>query len=101
MEDPNWSLERIRAEIDRVDAQILRLLQRRAELALQAKRAKEKLGLSLEDPAREREVIARAVGSSSGPLPPEEVRKLFRAIVTSCRNVQVAAGGSGMEANEW
>lgn len=101
MEESDWTLERIRAEIDRVDAKLLRLLQRRAELALQAKREKERLGLSVEDPEREKEVIARAVRSSSGPLPPDEVRKLFSVIVASCRRVQVATRSSGMEANEW
>jgi len=99
LEQAEWSLDRIRAEIDRIDEQILRLLERRASLALLAKREKLRQGLPVEDLARERQVIEQAARSCRDPLSPAEARTVFEAIVACCRRVQAA--DSGMEVPSW
>ncbi|MDZ7373220.1 MAG: chorismate mutase [candidate division KSB1 bacterium] len=101
MNESGWSLERIRAEIDEVDIQILRLLERRAFLALRAKREKERAGMPVEDPARERQVIERIVQHRCGPLPASEIRRVFEAIIACCRTVQTGGGNAGTEVNPW
>jgi len=94
---PASSLDEIRREIDRIDDAILQLLERRASLALHAKREKDRLGLPIQDPGREARVIERAVENCRGPLGTENVRRIFAAIVAACVNVQTAAGDLGTE----
>jgi chorismate mutase len=74
-----------RAEIDRIDSELLSLLNRRARLALKVGESKRDAGLSLCDRAREREVIERARQSNSGPLDKQAVVRLFRCIIRESR----------------
>ena len=81
-------LSEIRSEIDRVDREIVGLLNRRAELSLEAARVKAASGLERRDPAREREVEDRAVDIGNGPLSPEALRTLFQAIIKACLDIR-------------
>ncbi len=74
-------LERLRRELDEIDGDILRLLSRRAELALMIGREKAKRGLPLRDVEREEAVISRLVGLNPGPLGPDAVERIFRRII--------------------
>ena len=90
----DWSLEEIRGRIDRIDRELVRLLEDRARLALKACQAKRRLGLATLDPAREREVLRNVLHASSGIIPPDELRRVFEVIVACCRNLQNVAGNS-------
>ena len=57
-------LEKIRKEIDRLDGEILRALNRRLELASDAGRLKR----NIEDPEREAEVLRNVLARSTGLL---------------------------------
>src|SRR4051794_29302154 len=70
----------LRTEIDRIDKDLVTLLNRRAEIALQIGQVKQKQGMEVWSSAREDEVIARALGTSRGPLPPETLRLIFREL---------------------
>jgi chorismate mutase/prephenate dehydratase len=78
----------LRSEIDRVDKELVTLLNRRAEIALQIGQVKQKQGLEIWSPAREDEVIARALAASRGPMPPETLRLIFRELMSSSRALQ-------------
>src|SRR6185503_4619600 len=65
------TLPALRGEIDRIDKDLVALLNRRAELALQIGMVKQKQGLEVWSPAREEEVVNRALMASQGPMPPE------------------------------
>ncbi len=80
-----------RKEIDRIDAALLRLLNRRAQLAIEVGRLKRNAGLPLCLPARERDVLLRAAGANNGPLDDEAVEKLFRLIIRESRRIQERA----------
>ena len=54
------SLANLRAEIDRIDKELVVLLNRRAEVSLQVGLVKQKQGLEIWSPAREEEVVTRA-----------------------------------------
>lgn len=84
-------LERARGEIDTIDAELLRLLNRRTQLALELAGRKRQAGLRLRDRRREAEVLARARASNAGPLAPESLDRLFRAILSESRRTQAAA----------
>jgi chorismate mutase/prephenate dehydratase len=82
------SLATLRAEIDRIDKELVTFLNRRAEISLEIGQLKQKQGLEIWSPAREDEVIARALGASQGPMPVETLRLIFRELMSSSRALQ-------------
>lgn len=85
------SIEDWRAEIDVIDSELLRLLNKRARLAVKVGESKKAAGLSLCDEAREREVIERACQANQGPLDERAILKLFRRIIRESRRVEAQA----------
>jgi len=79
------SIERWRDEIDAIDAELLGLLNRRAQLALEVGLRKHSLGLPARDGKREHEILARAMRQNAGPLGTAAVARLFRAILAESR----------------
>ncbi len=82
------SLANLRGEIDRIDKELVTLLNRRAEMSLQIGTVKQKQGLEVWSPAREEEVVNRALTTSRGPMPPETLRLIFRELLSSSRSLQ-------------
>jgi chorismate mutase/prephenate dehydratase len=82
------TLASLRADIDRLDKELVALLNRRAEIALQVGQLKQKQGIEVWSPAREDEVIARALETSKGPLPPDTLRIIFRELMSGSRSLQ-------------
>ena len=82
------TLANLRGEIDRLDKELVTLLNRRAEFAVQIGQVKQKQGLEVWSPAREDEVIAKALETSRGPLPPETLRLIFRELMSGSRSLQ-------------
>src|SRR5512135_2058955 len=82
------TLASLRGAIDRVDKELVVLLNRRAEIALQIGLVKQKQGLEVWSPAREDEVLTRALSASRGPLPPGTLRLIFRELMSGSRSLQ-------------
>lgn len=80
-----------RAEIDAIDSELLRLLNRRAEIALAVGAVKKSDDASLCDPVREREVLTRLCGQNVGPLDEQSVTSIFQRIIDECLRVQQRA----------
>ena len=78
-----------RKEIDEVDAEILRLLNVRARLALKVGALKKAAHLPFCDPGREEYVLSRLQHLNSGPLDDRAVYKLFRRIIRESRRIQI------------
>src|SRR6266446_9562596 len=74
-----------RSEVDRLDDELLSLLNRRAQLGTELLGLKRAAGLPICDPARELEVICRARDSNAGPLDDEAVENIFCRIVHETR----------------
>lgn len=76
------SLAEVRAQIDRVDAKILRLLGARARLVAEAWAIKEAQGTPAIDPEREAEILAQlqALALTEG-LNPADVLRIWQEIV--------------------
>jgi chorismate mutase-like protein len=81
-------IEGWRKKIDAVDAVLLRLLNRRAELALEVGRLKCEEGVAFRSPVREREIIARMKSLNPGPFDRAAVGKIYRLIVAECIRAQ-------------
>ncbi|HEX8071415.1 MAG TPA: chorismate mutase [Pyrinomonadaceae bacterium] len=85
------SIDDWRAEIDALDDELLRLLNRRARLALEVGASKRHAGRELCDREREREVVARACRANRGPLDERAVARLFLRIIRESRRLQARA----------
>jgi chorismate mutase len=83
-------IEHWRREIDDIDAELLRLLNMRARLALKVGALKQAADLPYCDPERERSVLKRLREINDGPLDERAVGKVFRRIIHESRRVQAA-----------
>jgi chorismate mutase len=92
------TIEDWRVEIDKIDAELLRLLNARAEIAVRVGESKRVAGLSVCDRGREREVIDRARANNRGPLDGEAVERLFRAVIRESRRLQTQLAAEPQEA---
>ncbi len=82
-------LKETRDHIDAVDAQIVRLLGQRMQLAQRAARAKAALGAPILDGPREAEVMAnRRAWAADSKIDPDAVADVFRAVLTMSRRGQ-------------
>src|SRR5713226_1611310 len=82
------TLRHLRSQIDRLDLQILKLVNERASLAAEIGRVKNDHGAEVFSPAREEEVLKNVLDSSKGPLDPSTVRAIFREIMSGSRALQ-------------
>src|SRR5687768_11287191 len=78
-------LDRLRREIDRLDQQLLTLLNARATCALRIGELKHRLGLEIHQPKREMEVLRNVRTANTGPLGAEAITRLFERIIDEAR----------------
>lgn len=81
-------IENPRAEIDAIDGELLRLLNRRAEIALRVGATKAGREASLCDPSREREVLARLRRENPGPFDDKSIDSIFQRIIDESLQLQ-------------
>lgn len=82
-------IQGLRARIDELDDEILRLIQKRARLALEIGRLKAQTGRKVEDAGRENEILAKVTRASlNEPIGPTAAKKIFAAVIESCREIQ-------------
>lgn len=82
------NLEQLRCEIDRIDEELVRLLNERARHAVQIGKEKQKHGSPVRNPDREDQVLERAATLNSGPLARSTIKSIFRTIISACTNLQ-------------
>ena len=83
-------LAEIRAEIDRIDAEIVRMLTVRLSVVAKAAQLKHSFGVPFRDKDREEEIIASAGERAEElGLPRKQVRKIFRQILRISTRTQV------------
>ena len=78
----------LRKRIDEVDDEILRLLNRRAELVIEVGKIKKGEQLRFHVPNREREILERLGAQNPGPFPADAVRTVFREIISASVGLQ-------------
>ena len=84
-------LARFRAEIERIDNDIITLLAQRLALGKRTGDLKRAAGLPILDPTREAAVIRRVTAAArDAGLPPEPIREVFWQIVGMSRREQEA-----------
>lgn len=87
-DDETGELGRIRAEIDRTDDEVLRLLNHRAKFVARVAELKEKLQVPFYVPSRERQIVERLSAVNSGPFPTEAIRSVFQEVFSACLSLE-------------
>jgi chorismate mutase/prephenate dehydratase len=85
------NLRNLRTQIDKLDLQILKLVNERASMAAEIGKLKTDQGEEVFSPAREEEVLQNVLQvneKGKGPLDPEIIRAIFREIVSGSRSLQ-------------
>ncbi|HEU0265071.1 MAG TPA: chorismate mutase [Geobacterales bacterium] len=82
------TIDDIRQEIDRLDADLLRIFNERADLALRIGRIKKEKGLAVYDPSREKEIFRRMRENNPGPLDDQAVVRLFERVIDESRRLE-------------
>lgn len=81
-------LDDLRRRIDEIDEQLVRLLNARADCALEIGREKKAAGLEIYQPAREADVLNHVQGINAGPLDDGAIRRLFERVIDEARRLE-------------
>lgn len=76
-------LEECRNEIDRIDGEIVRLLNERARYAQQIGAIKKETNAPIYVPEREKAVMEKLVALNGGPLPESAINAIYREIISA------------------
>ncbi len=85
------NIEDWREEIDAVDSEILKLINKRARLAVEVGALKAKAGVPIYDKEREQNVLDRLCEESDGLISEDAIVEIFKQIIQETRNVEVRA----------
>ena len=87
---PPRELGELRAAIDAIDVELLRLLNDRARLAAEVGEYKRSTApdMPFHAPAREREVLTRLEALNPGPFPTGAIRAVFQEIMSACLSLE-------------
>jgi chorismate mutase-like protein len=85
---PNEQLQRCRETIDRIDLQLLRLLNERTEIVEEIGRVKQLMQMAIYEPKREEQVFHNVLSHNSGPLPNDAVQRIFERVIDEMRTIQ-------------
>ena len=77
-----------RDEIDRLDRELVALLNRRARNVLGLAPLKRQQGRPVHEPSREERVVENVLAANQGPLSDEALGRIVRAVIKEMRAVQ-------------
>lgn len=86
-ESGEWSLEELRAELDRLDERLHELLIERAGVVMRLCHARLKSGVALR-PGREASIIRSRLAHHHGPLPPGAIVRIWRELLAGTTAMQ-------------
>jgi chorismate mutase/prephenate dehydratase len=84
----NMNIAEHRAAIDRIDEQIVQLINERTKHVLAIGQIKRKLGQEIYAPHREETVLRRICQINTGPMPNEALRNIYREILSGSRALE-------------
>lgn len=84
----NEDINQIREKIDRIDKEILKILNERVSLIEKITHIKKNSNLSYYDPSREKLIIERLKKINPGPLRNEDLEEIIYTIIKTCRNLE-------------
>ena len=81
-------IEDWRSEIDSIDKEILKLVNKRARMAMEIGALKMQSGLPVFDREREQNIIESLCSENAGPIPCDAVIRIFRQIIHETRTIE-------------
>jgi chorismate mutase/prephenate dehydratase len=84
----NSDLQRMRDEIDTIDSQILNLLNKRANIAIEIAGIKRTSSMKFHSPERERAIIERITAINKGPFPNDALKVVFMEIISASLSLE-------------
>ncbi|MFC7441995.1 chorismate mutase [Laceyella putida] len=82
------SMPELREEMNRINEQMLRLLNERAQVAVEIGEVKKRTGQPIVDGKREREIIAKMQEKNQGPVTDEQVARFFDQLFQIAKELQ-------------
>jgi chorismate mutase/prephenate dehydratase len=82
------NLKNLRSQIDKLDLQLLKLINERASVAAEIGKVKNDHGSEAFSPAREEEFLQNVLEANKGPLDSATVRAVFRELMSGSRALQ-------------
>jgi chorismate mutase len=82
------TIDDLRREIDRLDSDLLRIFNQRADFALKIGEIKKARGLPVYDPAREKKIFQRMKEENPGPLDDDAIVRLFERVIDESRRLE-------------
>jgi chorismate mutase-like protein len=88
LESAQEKLAECRRNIDRIDAQVLALLNERARVVEIIGAVKREHAMPVYEPKREDDVYRNVLDHNHGPLPADAVRRIFERVIDEMRTLQ-------------
>ncbi len=88
MNNHKKEISRWRSRIDKIDLQVLRLLNKRAHCVDKIGRIKKKIGINVYSPKREKQVLQNVSAINPGPFSRGAVQRIFLSIIHESRNFE-------------
>jgi len=88
------TIDDLRGEIDRMDSELLKIFNQRAQLALKIGEIKKTTGLPIFDPGREKRIYQRMKSENPGPLDDQAIVRLFERVIDESRRLERIMTGS-------
>jgi chorismate mutase len=83
-------IESLRQEIDKLDAELVRLLNHRARLVVEIGQLKRSSNMPVVELKREHVIYENAAANNEGPLASQDLHRIFERIIDIMRNIQRA-----------
>jgi chorismate mutase len=84
----NSDIFRWRQRIDELDMELMRILNERAQCAVEIGKIKRQRNLAVYDPKREEEIVRMMLKHNHGPLDAQGVKRLFERIIDESRRIE-------------
>ena len=90
-------LKELRKEIDAVDAEIVKLFEKRMEISERMAAYKQKEGLPVQDKAREKEKILKVQSLARTAFGREHIEELYTVLISLSRKLQVELAKTSLQ----
>ena len=85
----NDDLNKLRRKIDNLDKDLVKILNKRAELAKTIKKIKDSIGeTDIFKPSREAQILRSLKKINKGPLLAQHLQSIYREIISSCLSLE-------------
>lgn len=81
-------IERLRKKIDDIDDEILKLLNRRTNIAIEIGKIKREKNSNFHSPERERKIMQRLLSINKGPFPNDALKVIYREILSASLSLE-------------